>query len=103
MKDRKLNAYGGRIGYAGGGKAGLPAVTMGTAPNEYATTSNACRTSTRGHTWGNDSGSESNATGSLDGNESRNGWPRPGGMPPGGMPPGNLVECQDLPRMAAEV
>jgi hypothetical protein len=30
MKDRKLNAYGGRIGYAGGGKAGLPAVTMGT-------------------------------------------------------------------------
>jgi hypothetical protein len=30
MKDRKLNAYGGRIGYAGGGKTGLPAVTMGT-------------------------------------------------------------------------
>ena len=30
MKDRKLNAYGGRIGYSGGGKAGLPAVTMGT-------------------------------------------------------------------------
>ena len=29
MKDRKLNAYGGRIGYAGGGKTGLPAVTMG--------------------------------------------------------------------------
>ena len=30
MKDRKLNAEGGRIGYAGGGKAGLPAITMGT-------------------------------------------------------------------------
>jgi hypothetical protein len=30
MKDRKLNAEGGRIGYSGGGKAGLPAVTMGT-------------------------------------------------------------------------
>ena len=29
MKDRKLNAYGGRIGYAGGGKAGLPAITQG--------------------------------------------------------------------------
>jgi len=29
MKDRKLNAYGGRIGYAGGGKTGLPAVTLG--------------------------------------------------------------------------
>jgi len=29
MKDRKLNAYGGRIGYAGGGQTGLPAVTMG--------------------------------------------------------------------------
>ena len=30
MKDRKLNAEGGRIGYAGGGKAGLPAITQGT-------------------------------------------------------------------------
>ena len=30
MKDRKLNAYGGRIGYAGGGKTGLPAITHGT-------------------------------------------------------------------------
>ena len=29
MKDRKLNAEGGRIGYAGGGKAGLPAITQG--------------------------------------------------------------------------
>jgi hypothetical protein len=29
MKDRKLNAEGGRIGYAGGGQTGLPAVTMG--------------------------------------------------------------------------
>ena len=29
MKDRKLNAYGGRIGYAGGGQTGLPAVTLG--------------------------------------------------------------------------
>ena len=62
MKDRKLNAEGGRIGYSGGGKAGLPAITYGNAPNEYATTSNACRPSTRRYTWGNDSGSESNAT-----------------------------------------
>ena len=30
MKDRKLNAEGGRVSYSGGGRAGLPAVTMGT-------------------------------------------------------------------------
>jgi hypothetical protein len=29
MKDRKLNAYGGRIEYAGGGLAGLPPITQG--------------------------------------------------------------------------
>ena len=32
MKDRKLNAEGGRIGYAGGGKAGLPAISQGLPP-----------------------------------------------------------------------
>jgi len=30
LEYRKKHAYGGRIGYAGGGKTGLPAVTMGT-------------------------------------------------------------------------
>ena len=30
MKDRKLNAYGGRVSYSGGGRAGLPAITYGT-------------------------------------------------------------------------
>jgi hypothetical protein len=29
MKDRKVNAYGGRVSYSGGGKAGLPAITQG--------------------------------------------------------------------------
>ena len=29
MKDRKLNAYGGRIEYAGGGLTGLPPITQG--------------------------------------------------------------------------
>ena len=29
LKKRKPNAEGGRIGYAGGGQAGLPAVTLG--------------------------------------------------------------------------
>ena len=30
MKDRKLNAEGGRVSYSGGGRAGLPAITYGT-------------------------------------------------------------------------
>ena len=34
MKDRKLNAQGGRISYSGGGQAGLPAITYGMSQPE---------------------------------------------------------------------
>ena len=34
MKDRKLNAEGGRVSYSGGGRAGLPAITYGMSQPE---------------------------------------------------------------------
>ena len=98
MKDRKLNAEGGRIEYAGGGKAGLPAITQGSpqgpAMQQPQMPGGPQPTGIPGGTIVAQNQMQQNPWMGSQMQQGIGGMPRPGGMPQRGQL--NLVECQDL-------
>jgi len=95
MKDRKLNAEGGRIGYAGGGKTGLPAVTMGAPQMNMQQPQMPAGPQPAGIPGGTIVAQNQMQQSPWMGSQMNQGI---GGMPPGGMPPGGMPQ-RGQPRM----